>query len=40
VNKPKKTEDQKELIERLGDEYDSERLDLDAVNRRLGGKRP
>lgn len=32
---PKKTPNQEELLEWLGDGYDPERFDLDAVNRRL-----
>lgn len=36
---PKKTADQKELLEWLGDGYDPERFDLEAVNRQLTGKR-
>ena len=36
---PKKTEEQKELLEWLGDGYDPEYFDLDTVNRRLAGKR-
>lgn len=35
----KKTEEQKELLEWVGYEYDPERFDLEAVNRRLTGKR-
>ncbi|MEI6633896.1 MAG: plasmid pRiA4b ORF-3 family protein [Chlamydiota bacterium] len=35
---PKKTEEQKELLEWLVGGYDPERFDLDAVNRRLAGK--
>jgi len=36
---PKKTAEQKELLEWLEDGYDPERFDMDAVNRQLGGKR-
>ncbi len=36
---PKKTAEQKELLEWVGDGYDPERFDLEAVNRQLGGKR-
>ena len=36
---PKKTGEQKELLEWVGGDYDPERFDLDAVNRRLAGKR-
>lgn len=36
---PNKTGEQKELLEWMEDGYDPERFDLDAVNRRLGGKR-
>lgn len=36
---PKKTKEQRELLEWLGDGYDPERFDLEAVNRRLAGKR-
>ncbi|MFA5342936.1 MAG: plasmid pRiA4b ORF-3 family protein [Kiritimatiellia bacterium] len=36
---PKKTAEQKELLEWVGDDYDPERFDLEAVNRRLAGKR-
>lgn len=36
---PKKTEEQKELLEWLEDGYDPERFDLETVNRRLAGKR-
>jgi len=32
---PKKTEEQKELLEWVGDGYDPERFDLDVVNKRL-----
>jgi hypothetical protein len=32
-----KTDEQKELLEWLGDGYDPERFDLDAVNRQLAG---
>ena len=39
LKSPKKTEEQTELLEWLGDEYDPERFDLDEVNKRLGGKR-
>lgn len=35
---PKKTEEQKELLEWLEDDYDPERFNLEAVNRKLGGK--
>lgn len=35
---PKKTAEQKELLEWLEDGYDPERFDLAAVNRRLGGR--
>ena len=35
---PKKTEEQKELLEWLEDGYDPERFDLDAANRRLAGR--
>jgi len=35
----KPTEEQKELIEWVGEGYDPERFDLDAVNRRLQGRR-
>lgn len=34
---PKKTQDQKELLEWLEDGYDPERFDLETVNRRLNG---
>ena len=34
-----KTAGQKEFLEWLGDRYDPERFDLEAVNSRLGGKR-
>ena len=33
------TEEQKELLEWLGDGYDPERFDLEAVNRQLTGRR-
>lgn len=36
---PKKTEEQEESLEWLADDYDPERFDLEAVNRRLTGKR-
>lgn len=36
---PKKTDEQKELLEWLEEGYDPERFDLNAVNRRLAGKR-
>lgn len=36
---PKKTEEQKKLLEWLEDGYDPERFDLEAVNKRLAGKR-
>ncbi|MFA5343954.1 MAG: plasmid pRiA4b ORF-3 family protein [Kiritimatiellia bacterium] len=36
---PNKTDEQKELLEWLGDGYDPERFDLDTLNRRLAGKR-
>lgn len=36
---PKKTEEQKELLEWAGDGYDPERFDIEVVNRRLIGKR-
>ncbi|MCX6996733.1 MAG: plasmid pRiA4b ORF-3 family protein [Kiritimatiellaeota bacterium] len=35
---PKKTAEQKELLEWLQDGYDPERFDLEAVNRGLGGR--
>lgn len=35
----KKTQEQKELLEWLEDDYNPEWFDLDAVNRRLSGKR-
>jgi len=35
---PKKTEEQEELLEWLGDGYDPEHFDLETVNRRLAGK--
>ena len=35
----KKTEEQTELLEWLGNDYDPEKFDLDEVNRRLVGKR-
>jgi hypothetical protein len=35
---PKKTEEQKELLEWLEEGYDPERFDLEAVNRRLAGR--
>jgi hypothetical protein len=35
---PKKTAEQKELLEWVGDDYNPERFDLEAVNRRLAGK--
>lgn len=34
---PKKTDEQKKIMEWLGDGYDPERFDLEAVNRRLNG---
>lgn len=36
LNAKKPTLDQKKLLEWVGEEYDPERFDLDAVNRRLG----
>lgn len=36
---PKKTEEQKELLEWLEDGYDPERFDLGAVNKQLTGTR-
>lgn len=36
---PEKSDEQEELLEWLGDGYDPERFDVEAVNRRLDGKR-
>jgi len=36
---PKKTEEQKGLLEWLEKDYDPKRFDFEAVNRRLAGKR-
>jgi hypothetical protein len=38
LKSPKKNEEQKELLEWLGDGYDPEHFDLEAVNRALAGK--